>query len=68
MFRTVREKLKKTVAYNICVLGVLVRLTGVVSFDSIEPVLAKRFEAGHHESNLKALRLGAEMAASVMEA
>ncbi|MDR1243226.1 MAG: 2-oxoacid:acceptor oxidoreductase family protein [Deltaproteobacteria bacterium] len=68
MFRTVREKLQKTVAYNICVLGVLVRLTGVVSFASIEPVLAKRFEAAHHESNLKALRLGAEMAASAMEA
>lgn len=62
MHQAVMDTLGKPVAFNICVLGALATLTGVVSLDSLEKVLAERFAAAHHENNKKALHLGADMA------
>ncbi|MDL2207525.1 2-oxoacid:acceptor oxidoreductase family protein [Desulfovibrio sp. OttesenSCG-928-M16] len=63
MHRAVMERLGKTVAFNICVLGALATLTGVVRLPSLEKVLEKRFAPAHHKSNKIALHLGAELAA-----
>lgn len=63
MHRAVIEKLGKPVAFNICVLGALAALTGVVSLKSLEKVLESRFAKAHHANNKTALHLGAEMAA-----
>lgn len=62
MYHSVKEKLGKTIAYNICVLGVLVQLTKVVSLPAIEKTLAKNFASAHHEANKQALHLGVELA------
>ena len=67
MFKTVKEAFKgKTQAFNICVLGALASLTGVVRLESLEKVLHTRFAAVHHKNNSKALRLGAELAAPLV--
>jgi len=62
MFQAVMDKLGKPVAFNICVLGALATLTGVVSLDSLEKVLEKRFPEQHHANNSVALHLGGDMA------
>lgn len=68
MHQAVMDTLGKAVAFNICVLGALATLTGVVSLGSLESVLARRFAPQHHETNRKALRLGADMAAPYADA
>ncbi|MDR2825491.1 MAG: 2-oxoacid:acceptor oxidoreductase family protein [Deltaproteobacteria bacterium] len=68
MFRTIKEKMGTTIAYNICVLGALIQLTAVVALASVEPVLAERFGAKYHENNKNALQLGAEIAKPFMDA
>ena len=62
MYQAVMDTLGRAVAFNICVLGALATLTGVVSLGSLEQVLVTRFAAAHHENNKKALHLGAELA------
>lgn len=62
MFQAVMDTLGKPVAFNICVLGALAILTGVVQLESLEKVLEKRFPKQHHDNNKTALHLGAEMA------
>ena len=62
MHQAVMDTLGKPVAFNICVLGALATLTGVVQLKSLETVLQSRFPAVHHENNNKALHLGAELA------
>ncbi len=62
MYRSIKEKLGKTQAFNICVLGALTTLTGSVSIGAIEKVLESRFAAAHHEANRTALYLGEELA------
>lgn len=66
LYETVMEKLGKAQALNICALGALVGLTGVVRPESVEKVLARRFPRAV-ESNLKALTLGMDMATAVRE-
>ena len=63
---TVLRELGKTQSLNICTLGALVGLTGVVRPESVEKVLARRFPRAV-ESNMKALSLGLEMAKAVRE-
>lgn len=67
MFQAVMDTLGKPVAFNICVLGALATLTGVVGLPSLEKVLEGRFPPAHHENNRKALRLGADMAAPMVD-
>lgn len=62
MFRTTKEVLGKTQAFNICVLGALASLTAVVRLESLEKVLKARFASAHHKANQTALHLGAELA------
>ena len=67
MFEAVREHIGKPVVYNICVLGALATVTNTVSLKSLEKALAARFNERQLPDNLKALRLGAELAAPFMD-
>ena len=68
MHRAVMEKFGKSQNLNICVLGALVTLTGIVRIESIEKVLAARFSPAFHETNSAALALGVELAQAVAPA
>lgn len=68
MYKTTEEKMGSPLAFNICVLGALATLTGAVSLYSLERVLEKRFAKAHHENNRKALNIGAELAAPMVDA
>lgn len=67
MHEAVREKIGKSVVYNICVLGALATLTKTVTLKSLEKTLAGRFRKEQLPDNLKALRLGAELAAPLVD-
>lgn len=62
MFETVRKEIGTTVAANICMVGCVLALTGVVSKDSVVKTLMSRMAPAHLEMNLKALDLGYELA------
>ena len=57
----VLEELGRVQAFNICALGALAALTGVVRLTSLEQCLAKRFPSAFHENNLRALHLGEKL-------
>ncbi|MDR3073166.1 MAG: 2-oxoacid:acceptor oxidoreductase family protein [Deltaproteobacteria bacterium] len=64
MHDKVMETIGKAQVFNICVLGALVQLSGVVASSAIEKNLSERFAPAFHENNKKALSLGMEMAKS----
>jgi 2-oxoglutarate ferredoxin oxidoreductase subunit gamma len=57
------EKIGKPIVFNICMLGAVVGLTGVVKSESILSVLKSRIPAGFLKMNQDALQLGIELAA-----
>ncbi len=59
--KTVMEKIGKPVVLNICLLGAIVELTGLVRLDSVRELIRQRFTSSFHEINLQALDLGAEL-------
>jgi len=63
MHETVMEKIGLEVVYNICMLGVLVRMTEVVSPESIQKVLAARLPEKTLDTNRAAMELGMDLAA-----
>lgn len=63
MYTTMLDKIKKPVVFNICMLGVLIRLTDLVKPESIMKVLETRMPSDMLEINQKALDLGMEMGA-----
>jgi 2-oxoglutarate ferredoxin oxidoreductase subunit gamma len=60
--RLAREKLGKAVVANIIALGVLVRLTRVVTEEAAEQAILARVPRGTEELNRDAFRLGLEVA------
>jgi 2-oxoglutarate ferredoxin oxidoreductase subunit gamma len=64
MYQTVMEKIKKPVVFNICMLGAVTALTGVVKPASIEEVLKVRIPPRVLKMNLQALEIGLELAAA----
>lgn len=62
LWRALKERIGSTVSYNVAVLGALLTLTQAVRIESVEKVLAARFPASAHAGNLRALRLGVELA------
>jgi 2-oxoglutarate ferredoxin oxidoreductase subunit gamma len=54
------EKLGKDLFTNIIALGILVKVTGVVSFETIQKAVAKRVPSATIEKNMEALRIGYE--------
>lgn len=65
MHREVMEKIGKSVVYNICMLGALIRLMGLISPDSILNVLEARLPEKTIDINRTALDIGMTLAASV---
>lgn len=61
MYRTIMDKIGKPIVFNICMLGVVVGLTGLVNPESILKVLKERIPPGFIEMNQQALELGLEL-------
>ncbi len=62
MHAAVVERLGAAQPLNVCVLGALVAVTGIVREESIRQATARRFRPEHREMNLRALELGFELA------
>jgi len=58
MYESVMDKIGKPVVFNLCVLGVVVELTGIVQPESIMKVLGTRFSPTFQGINRKAFELG----------
>ena len=54
------EKLGRALFANIIALGLLVKVTGVVNYDTIKAVVAKRVPPAMVEKNMEALQIGFE--------
>ena len=62
MYERVMETFGKPQVFNICVLGALIQLTGVITPTAIEKTLAERFAPQFQANNKKALDLGINLA------
>ncbi len=62
LIRTAREKVGRVMTTNIVSLGALVGLSGVVRRSSLEKAVLARVPRGTEELNMKALKLGFELA------
>jgi len=63
MYKKVMESIGKPIVFNICMLGALIKITGLVKPESIMTILEKRIPAGFVDMNRQALELGMELAA-----
>jgi len=61
MYQMVMDKIGKPIVFNICMLGAVVGLTGLVRSESIMKVLEQRIPPGFIDMNRQALELGLEM-------
>ncbi len=68
MYESIMEKIGKPIVFNICVLGAVIGLTGVVGLGAVEKVLAQRLPPAFLDLNRQALQLGFELGASVQAA
>jgi 2-oxoglutarate ferredoxin oxidoreductase subunit gamma len=64
MYEKTMEKIGKSIVFNICVLGSLIGLTGIVRPESLLQMVEKRVPADFIEMNKKALELGLELSRS----
>lgn len=58
---TAKNELGKALFSNIIALGALVKLTGIVSYESLEKAVLNRVPKGTEDLNRKALELGMEL-------
>jgi 2-oxoglutarate ferredoxin oxidoreductase subunit gamma len=63
MYQSVMDKIGKPIVFNICMLGAVIGLTGIVKPESILKVLQSRIPAGFLKINQEALQLGASLGA-----
>jgi 2-oxoglutarate ferredoxin oxidoreductase subunit gamma len=61
MYESVMEKVGKPIVFNICMLGAVISLTGLVKAESIMQVLESRLPKGFWEMNRQALQLGLDI-------
>ncbi len=61
IYETVMEKIGKPIVFNICMLGTLLGITGLVTPFSIQKVLENRIPPEFLELNQKALKIGLAM-------
>lgn len=62
MYEAVMDRIGKPIVFNICMLGAVVGLTGLVRPESIMQVLSRRIPSGFLAMNQQALDLGLELA------
>ncbi len=67
MYQSVMEKIGKAIVFNICMLGAVVGLTGIVQPASILKVLESRIPPAFLEINSSALELGLTLSKSFTE-
>jgi 2-oxoglutarate ferredoxin oxidoreductase subunit gamma len=63
MYQSVLDRIGKPIVFNICMLGAVIALTGVVRPESIMKTLETRIPSAMLDLNRKALDLGMELAA-----
>lgn len=61
MYETVMDNIGKPIVFNICMLGTLLGVTGLIEADSIMKVLETTIPADFMKMNQKALELGMKM-------
>jgi 2-oxoglutarate ferredoxin oxidoreductase subunit gamma len=61
MYETVMAKIGKPIVFNICMLGAVIGLTGLVKPESIMKSLETRISADYLDMNRKALDIGLEL-------
>jgi 2-oxoglutarate ferredoxin oxidoreductase subunit gamma len=65
MYLTVMEKIGKPIVFNICMIGALIELTGLVKPDSILAVLKEKIGPDFMTMNEKALETGIRLARAI---
>ncbi|RLB84866.1 MAG: 2-oxoacid:ferredoxin oxidoreductase subunit gamma [Deltaproteobacteria bacterium] len=65
IYLTVMEKIGNPIVFNICMLGVVIRMANLVKAESIMKVLKDRIPSSFLEMNLKALDLGMKLVEDV---
>ena len=65
MYQTVMEKIGKPIVFNICMLGALIELTGLVKPDSILAVLKEKIAPDFMTMNQEALGTGIRLARAI---
>jgi 2-oxoglutarate ferredoxin oxidoreductase subunit gamma len=63
MYQTIMDKIGKPIVFNICMLGSIIGLTGIVKPDSIIKVLQNRIPSGFLKINEEALKMGITLGA-----
>jgi 2-oxoglutarate ferredoxin oxidoreductase subunit gamma len=61
MYESVMAKIGKPIVLNICVMGAIIGLTGIVALASVQKVLQQRLPPSFLEMNRQALQLGYEL-------
>ena len=62
MYQTIMETIGRPIVSNICMLGAIIGITGVVKAESIIRVLTSHIPSGFIDTNCKALELGIQLA------
>jgi 2-oxoglutarate ferredoxin oxidoreductase subunit gamma len=65
MYQTVMTKIGKPIVFNICMLGALIELTGLVKQDSILAVLKEKIAPDFMTMNQEALETGIQLARTI---
>jgi 2-oxoglutarate ferredoxin oxidoreductase subunit gamma len=65
MYQSVMEKIGKPIVFNICMLGALIELTGLVKQDSILKVLKEKIGPDFMKMNQAALETGIQLARTI---
>ncbi len=61
LYDSVMQEIGKPVVFNICVLGALQAITGLVRLDSLQQILKKRIPSRFLDINERALQMGTEL-------
>ena len=61
MYLSVMEKIGKPIVFNICMLGALIQLTGLIKPESIFKVLEEKISSEFMAKNQKALEIGLKL-------
>jgi 2-oxoglutarate ferredoxin oxidoreductase subunit gamma len=62
LYKSVMKSIGKPIVFNVCMLGAVVQLTGLVSPDSVMKVLETRIPPRFLAMNQEALQLGVDLA------
>jgi 2-oxoglutarate ferredoxin oxidoreductase subunit gamma len=63
MYSHVMERIGKPIVFNVCMLGAVIGVTGVVAAASVEKVLEQRLPSAFLDMNRQALQLGFKLGA-----